>query len=559
MERKLVVIGLDGATFDIINPLIKEGKMPVIASLISEGVSGELESTLPPISSAAWTSFFTGMNLGKHGIFHFLIRKPDGDGFSLGNSQDIQARTIFSNISAKGKTISAINIPITYPPQEINGFMVSGIPVPSNARDFTYPRSLLGDINREIGDYTVDGDFSSMNNHHNVPVDDFRNYEDLLEKLKEIECQRLKASLFLMETHPCDAYVVVLTLLDRVQHYFWRFMDKRHAGYTEEGARRFGRVILDCYEKMDEAIGEIIKSSGKNTMFIIMSDHGFGPQYSDFHVNKWLKDTGWLKMKACPRLVMRRSNVQRVLTKLGLERVSRKLPASINSFAVFVPKIKKINDFHDIEWSKTRAYSALFGISVNLKGRENRGVVEPGNEYHKVLEELKARLHQLVNPQTGETLVEKVFESNEIYTGPCAKQGPDLLFQIKGISCVPSDNYNAASCFETRVNHAISGTHRMNGIFIMNGEGVRKTDELQNLHITDVAPTMLYLLQVPIPKEMDGRVIVEAFTPEFLGKNDIEFSEGSYSEKGERQEGSPYSAEEEHALKESLKGLGYLS
>lgn len=559
MGRKIVVIGLDGATFDIIKPLINKGKLPIIASLISEGVSGELQSTLPPISSAAWTSFLTGMNPGKHGIFHFLIRRPDGHGFSLCNSQDIQTRTIFSNISAKGKNIGAINIPMTYPPEKINGFIVSGIPVPPGARDYTYPHSLLGDINKEIGGYIVDYDFSFMNNHHNVPVDDFRKYEHLLEKLKEIEYQRLKTTLFLMERYPCDAFVVVLTLLDRVQHYFWRFMDKRHAGYTEEGARRFGQVIFDCYKKMDEAIGKIVTSLGKDTTFIIMSDHGAGPHYSDFHVNRWLKDTGWLKMKACPRLVARRSNIQRVLTRLGLESISKKLPASINSLPIFIPKIKRIMDFQDIEWSKTQAYSALYGISVNLKGRETEGIVDPGDEYHKVVEELKARLYQLANPQTGERVVERVLERNEIYAGPYSKHGPDLLFQVKGVSCVPSDSYNATSWFESRVNHAISGTHRMNGIFVMKGEGVKKNTELQNLHIIDVAPTILYLLHIPIPKEMDGRVIAEAFTPEFLGKHDIKFSEDSYSERGTREEGSPYSTEEEHALKESLKGLGYLS
>ena len=559
MGRKLVVIGLDGATFDIIKPLINEGKLPVIASLISEGVSGELQSTLPPISSAAWTSFLTGMNPGKHGIFHFLVRRPNGYGFLLCNSQDIRAQTIFSSISAEGKTIGAINIPITYPPEEINGFIVSGIPVPPSARDYTYPSSVLGDINKEIGDYTVDYDFSSMNNHHNVSVDDLEKYEQLLESLKEIEDRRLKTALHLMKSHPSDAFMVVLTLIDRVQHYFWRFMDKRHAGYTEEGARRFGRVILDCYEKMDEALGVIVESSGKDTTFIIMSDHGAGPHYSNFYVNKWLADMGWLRMKACPRLVVGRSNIQRVLTRLGLGRISKKLPASLNSFPVLFPKIKRVRDFEDIKWSKTRAYSALYGISVNLKGREDRGVVEPGDEYNKIVEELKALLCQLVDPQTGETLVEEVFEGNQIYAGPYSKQGPDLLFQMKGISCVPSDHYNAASWFETRVNHAISGTHRMNGIFVMKGEGIIKTCELRNLQITDVAPTMLYLLQVPIPKDMDGRVMVQAFTPEFLKQNDIRFSEDLPGEKPPMEGSTPYSAEEEHALKEFLKGLGYLN
>ena len=553
--KKIVVIGLDAATFDIIKPLINEGKLPVIASLLSEGVSGELQSTFPPISGPAWASFLTGMNPGKHGIFDFVIRRSDGKGFLLSNSQDIQTPTIFSNISAEGMTVGAINIPMTYPPEKINGFMVSGIPVPPGARDYTYPRSLLEDI----GDYTVDYDFSFMNNHHNVPTDDIGKYEHLFENLKKIEDCRLKTALHLMKTYPCDVFVVVLTLIDRVQHYFWRFMDKRHAGYSEEGARRLGRVIRDCYEEMDKAIGKLMTSVCTDTTFIIISDHGAGPHYSDFYVNKWLKDTGWLAMKACPRLILNRSNIQRVLIKLGLERVSKKLPASVNSLPILIPRIKREMDFNDIEWSKTRAYSAFYGVSINLRDREYQGLVQQGYEYNKFVQEIKTRLQQLVDPQTGETLVEKILEGNEIYTGPYSKQGPDLLFVMKGMSCIPSNSYTARSWFENRVNHATSGTHRMNGIFIMKGKGVKKIDELQNLHITDVAPTMLYLLQVPIPSDMDGRVITEAFTSEFLSENRIRFTDLSSGERGTKERRTLYSDKEEEALKESLRGLGYLS
>ncbi len=557
MGKKIVVIGLDGATFDIIKPLINEGRLPVISSLLSKGSSGELQSTLPPISGPAWASFLTGMNPGKHGIFHFLIRSSDGQGFLLGNSQDIQTSTIFSYFSAEGKSVGAINIPMTYPPEEMNGFIISGIPVPPGAKDYTYPHSLLEDINKEIGDYAVDYDFSVMNDHHNFTADEAGKYEHLLNNLKKIEDCRLKTALHLMKKYPCDVYVVVLTLLDRVQHYFWRFMDKRHAGYNDEGARRFGRVICDCYERMDEAIGEIMACSSIDTTFIIMSDHGAGPHYSDFHINKWLKDNGWLKMKFCPRLVLNRSKIQRVLMKLGLGLVSKKLPESVNSLAVFVPGIKRERDFNDIKWSKTLAYSALYGISINLKGREKEGLVEPGEEYHKVIKELKVRLQQLVDPQTGEALVEKVLESSEMYTGPYSMQGPDLLFLTRDLSCVPSDSYSTHSLFETRMNHAISGTHKMNGIFVMNGKGVKKGDELQNLQITDVAPTMLYLLKVPIPGDMDGKVITEAFTPEYLRENQIRFTDIPSAGKKERR--TSYSDKEEEALKESLKGLGYLN
>ncbi|NWF52534.1 MAG: alkaline phosphatase family protein [Nitrospirae bacterium] len=557
MKNKVIVIGLDGATFDIIKPLINEGKLPVIASLLSKGASAELQSTLPPISGPAWTSFLTGMNPGKHGVFHFLTRRSDGNGFLLCSSHDIKTPTIFDYISAEDKTIGSINIPMTYPPPKVNGFIVSGIPVPPQAKDYTYPYELYEDIKMHVGDYTIDYDFSSMNKKVDSILDEIERYRYLAENLMDIEERRLKTGLFLMNKYPCDLFVIVLTLLDRVQHYFWRFMDKRHAGYSDIGAKEFGRVIHNCYEKIDKAIGEIISSSSDNTTFIVMSDHGSGPHYSDFHINKWFIDIGWLQMKSCPRVILNRSNIKRILTKLGFKKLSEKLPPSLNSLSIFIPKVKRENDFIDIVWSKTLAYSAFYGISINLKGREERGIIEPGEEYQKLIEVLKARLYQLIDPRTGEPLIENILEKNEIYSGPFSDQGPDILFLTKDLNCIPSDSYTAHSWYEIRVNHATSGTHRMNGIFIMKGKGIKNTEELQNLKITDIAPTILYLLHAPIPKGMDGRLITEAFTPQFLNENKIKFTDIELGYKKERR--SFYSAQEEEMLKESLKGLGYMS
>jgi predicted AlkP superfamily phosphohydrolase/phosphomutase len=450
------------------------------------------------------------------------------------------------------RTAGAINIPMTYPPLKVNGFMVSGIPVPHQAKDYTYPNNLYEDIKKCVGEYTIDFDFSSMNES-----DEIERFRYLAENLIDIEGRRLKTGLFLMNKYPCDFFVIVLTLLDRVQHYFWRFMDKKHAGYSDEGAKQFGRVIYNCYERMDKAIGKIISSSTDNTTFIVISDHGSGPHYSDFHINKWLIDIGWLKIKSCPRIILNRSNIKRILTKLGLKKLSEKLPPYLNSLTIFIPKIKRKNDFTDIVWSKTLAYSAFYGISINLKGREKGGIIDPGEEYQKLIKELKARLYQLINPQSGEPLIENILERNEIYSGPFSDQGPDILFLTKDLNCIPSDSYTAHSWYETRINHATSGTHRMNGIFIMKGKGVKKAVELQNLQITDIAPTILYLLHVPIPRDIDGRVITEAFTPQFLSENIIKFTDIKSGVKKEKR--SSYSIHEEEMLKESLKGLGYLS
>ena len=122
---KLLIIGIDGATLDLILPWVESEHLPTIGRLIKSGVHGDLASTLPPVTSPAWPTFMTGCNPGKHGVFDFI--QPTGSDFSLVNATKIKQPTIWQRLSSAGYRVGVLNVPVTYPPKPLNGFMISGI------------------------------------------------------------------------------------------------------------------------------------------------------------------------------------------------------------------------------------------------------------------------------------------------------------------------------------------------------------------------------------------------------------------------------------------------
>src|SRR5262245_39683574 len=152
--RRVLLIGLDGATFDVLDPLMAEGRMPHLAALIAGGTRGILQSTKPPITPAAWTTFMTGKGPGRHGVIDFLRYDHTTGKLSFNNYIEIHGRTIWELLSDRGYRVGSINLPMTYPPREVNGFMISGFATPSIDLDFTYPRDLKSEILRRYPDYT---------------------------------------------------------------------------------------------------------------------------------------------------------------------------------------------------------------------------------------------------------------------------------------------------------------------------------------------------------------------------------------------------------------------
>jgi len=556
-KTKVLIIGLDGATFDLILPWIKDGKLPHFSLIMENGVYGELKSTIPILTPPAWSSFMTGKNPGKHGVMGFFSREKNGYGVKVTNSTHRGTKEIWTILSENGKKVGIVNVPITYPPKKVNGFMITGMmTTPPKSEDYTYPPFLREELEKIAGRKTLDPLFTYLEREGVFINEAF----DSTEKLEKI-------SLFLMEKHKPDFFMVVFNGTDYLQHRFWRHIDPEHPMYEAEKSEKYVKILLRYYQKIDEILRNFIETADDKTMIIVMSDHGAGPLYKYVHVNSWLMQMGLLKLKR--RLITR---LKHFVYKIGLSpekiyntlfsirlgsiriktnRSNTKIRAFLNNFFM---------SFSDVDWLRTKAYSMGSGlIYINLKGREPSGTVNPGLEYENLREQIINQLYRLKDSETGEHVIEKVYRKEEIYAGPYLDTLPDIVFIPKPKYMTFEEYEFAANSIITRA-EAVSATHKLNGILLMKGPGIKKGLCLQNAEITDIAPTVLHFLGLPIPEDMDGKVLVEALTSSYLSLNSISYSTEVKSAKGSllgRKE-EAYSREDEEELKSRLRELGYL-
>lgn len=518
---RVLVIGLDGATPQLLFPWAAEGKLPHLASLIKEGVSGKLRSTIPPITAAAWVSFMTGKSPGNHGVVDFVQRKlgsyeidyynpakaasegNSGIDLSVISSKTIRIKKIWDILSENGKRVGVMHVPITYPPKKVNGFMITGLGTPSQESNFTYPSTLREKI--------IDQGYKIHITELNVE----NNEDAALRDMRETEEKRCEIAIKLMEEYnDWDFFFVMFEATDFIQHLFWKHSDPSHHAYDPEKAKEYGDSILGCYQMLDELIGKILKNiDGDNIAVIIMSDHGSGPLNKLLYINQWLMDQGLIELKKrnderiAVKLALNEENIRNTLVKLGLKRAIKKIPLGIRTK---VPKANKIYTSADFDWRKTKAYSVGgWGfVFLNLMGREPEGIVSE-EEYEPLRDYIIGELYKLKDPDTGENIIKKVFKKEDLYNGQPYDHFPDLIIITdESIDCnhtLTKDSSVLVPSFPEK-----SGNHRKDGIFIMKGTNVKKDTIIENAAIIDIAPTILYLLGTSY-SDMDGEVLNEAF------------------------------------------------
>ena len=548
---KVLVIGLDGATLDIIKPLVEAGRLPTFASFIQEGVWGKLRSTVLPVTPPAWTSFMTGKNPGKHGIFGFFVNSPGKYKTRLITGQDIKAKPFWEYFKDQQR-IGLVEVPLTYPPKPINGVMISGMIVPSPFKVFTYPSSLHTELIREFGEYPIDRWLRTY-----VQKGDF------IEGLKALYYYtsfRQKAALHLVNNKgPFEFFMVVFRGTDFVQHYAFKFLDKDYVAKHPEEGKKFGEVIYQFYEKVDAYLAQLIQTAGKDCTTVIMSDHGGGPLKKRFYINSWLIRKGYLKLKKGIKrreITIKNKPLERIFKRLHLEHI---LPPSLRNLKFPIPQVLEHHPVELIDWENTKAFANLVWtdgvIRINLKGREPHGCVLP-EEYENLKEEIKQKLLNLTDPETGKHFIEKVYKREEIYNGAYVKDAPDLLILTKDISYAFKVGLEGDKFLETPADPS-PATHRMDGIFFMKGPYINQGKELKGLNITDIAPTILYLMGSPVPKDMDGRLIEEAIDVDYLQKYPVIFQEKDEESK-EAVRAEAFSAKEIKEIEKELKSLGYM-
>jgi predicted AlkP superfamily phosphohydrolase/phosphomutase len=536
--NRVLLLGIDGATFSVLDPAFEAGHMPRLKGLLDEGASGVLTSTIPPYTPPGWTSIFTGVNPGRHGIF----------GFTLGNAQRneglvrldrVKAPALWNAANAQGARVGLFNVPMTYPPPAVDGFAVSGMLTPEGGgatpHSFTHPQSLAATIAARAGSYEID-----------IEVDYDQDYKStaIIDRLSRNLAGKRRALAALLEESDLRLLFSVLEAPDRLMHVHYKYIDPRCEHFGAPEAATIRERVWGFFDEMDEFIGEHLSWAGDGYV-VTMSDHGFGPKDKVVNLNLALKGWGLLSLRTAGA----------VGSSATLRRAARRVKG-------IVPKRiwrrAKGAAHAAIDWSATRAFASpnpQQGIYVNLQGREPHGIVARA-DYDAVRAEVAAGLAELVDPDDGGPVVDRVFMREEVMTGPAAEGAPDLFPVCRGYSYELSDGLYSTSVI-TDYRSLPRGFHNTEGIFGVAGPGIEARPGLR-ARLYDIAPTALYLAGLEVPAGLDGRVLTETLPAELLARRPVVTTEMELPLAGAGAEASPYSEEEEAAIEDSLRHLGYL-
>lgn len=512
MAKKAVVIGLDGATFRLLDPLMKEGVMPNLRALASTGVRGILKSTMPPYTAPAWTTFATGVQPGKHGCYDFLLPTDDLEKFDLCNSTRIRTKTLYELLFEKQRKSVLINLPNTYPAQLPTPTITSLLTVGDQA---VFPESLK-DTYPELHNYRLTPDESLQLKGK---------LDEYIDDILDVERGHMQAVKILWENEPWDFFFYLFSSTDWISHaMFDQLMKDRPAKATE------------LFRYIDEQIGWVKDHLPPDTNLYIVSDHGFKVFHKTFYFNKWLEQEGYLTTKSADA-----TNFHGAISKQDEQRQAiqnkKKLQVNVSKSTMqllgksksvergarwFYHKIAKpflpvkINLDVTIDFSKTRVCfpkgRTMTAMYINDGRKYKNGIVMSDQDYTQLRDEVKTKLQSLRGPD-GQLVTPKVYTKEEIYGDSVPERCPDLFYEFGDYWFV--GQFHSSDLFIDE----ISNKHDADGIFIAWGPGVKQQVELPEYSIADVAPTILHDLHESIPIYMDGAVMdifIEQRAPLFV-------------------------------------------
>ncbi|MEW5987345.1 MAG: alkaline phosphatase family protein [Chloroflexota bacterium] len=560
LGRKAFVIGLDGATWDLLLPWAEAGHLPTLARLLKTGAYGRLATTIPPVSASAWVSFATGANPGRHGVFDFVFPKPGTTEIGVSNVNSRGAPPFWETVEAAGGQVGLVNVPLTYPPQPHQGFTVCGFLAPNQASAYTYPAELKEEIRQSVGPFPL----------HEFEGNRSRHVGRFLEDMLRFERERLAAVVHLLRNKPWDLFVYVLKTTDTVQHEIWHLLDPQHPRHDPDAAAEFTPAILRYYQEVDGLVARLMAEAPPDTFVLLMSDHGGGPFHKFFHVNNWLVAQGWLHFRRTPW-----SLVKRLLFRVGVTPVNTLRVVNLLRLGRVRKSVKRgrgrgllrrlFLSFDDVDWSRTKAFAVgNFGqIYLNVKGQRPQGTVTPGQEYERLRQQIIEAALALRDPETGEAVIRAAYRREEIYHGPRLALAPDIILHTDRAKYVSFGHADFGSNRLLEPSIGQTGHHQMDGIVLLHGPGVAP-GELNGANIMDVAPTVLYALDLPIPAAMDGRPLTEAFKADYQAAHPIRQMEAPPGPVGESGDGrlpaaEVYSGEEREQMMEHLRDLGYVA
>ncbi len=443
---------------------------------------------------------------------------------------------------------------MTYPPSEVNGFMISGMLTPGKTSTYTFPANLAD----TLSDYVIDLEYLRTENHFDL--NDIPDQEVLLADITHMLRKRGETSLRLMAEYQWDFFMTVFTSTDRICHFFWDYLDLE----ADRGRESQIQARIDEYFRLlDQILGDMIAFAGESARVLVVSDHGFGPAPTKrVNLNNWLIDQGLLSLNTGTERGM-------ILSSLNLRlRGNRKLKSLLKK--VLPQDIQRTIQEGDrgkgvrlIDWSKTSAYgyplyANVCGIAVNRQGTKRAGIVPPGTEYEKLRDRLINQAGNLIDPSTGQPIVVTAYRREELYDGKFIDEFPDVILVMDSDYSV-STSMMYTDLVMPITQHPYSGDHRQKGLFIISGPCILCGQLDQDTKIEDMAPTILYLMGIEIPDDMDGRVLAEVFDKSYLQSVPPQYtSVHTESHIGKTSDEEVYSEEEEEEIRERLRSLGYL-
>jgi predicted AlkP superfamily phosphohydrolase/phosphomutase len=532
MSLRTLIIGLDGATFTVLDELLEKGMMPRLASFFARGVRAPLRTIVPALTPPAWTSLMTGRTPGHHGVFDFFrMESPEDRHIRFFTSLDVKSETIFGLASAAGLRVTAMNYPSMFPPPRLNGYVVPGWVPWRQLRLACWPEGLMDSLKtlpgfnqRELAmdfkleEKTIEG------------CDDPEQFAPWIGLHTRRERNWFEIFRHLTKEDPSDLTAVLFDGVDKLQHLCWRFLRPQDARPLEtEWELKIREICLDYFRSLDEILGEMFEIAGPETTIVMASDHGFTSTRRVLHLNAWLAEKGYLAWADAAA----EWDTQGAL--LGVSQVARHTWM--------------------IDWSKTTAFAATptsNGIYINVSRDGGPGV--PESEYPAFRERLIADLNNFIDPELGVPVVTRVWTREDVFYGPCGAVAPDLTLELEGtasVSILPSP-VTLSWRPET------AGYHHPVGIFAAAGPGIKHGEKVGELSILDVAPLVLYSLGLQVPEDMQGTVPREIFQPEAIAARPIIKTAAVAASGSTETATAVLSSEDEEVILESLRDLGYI-
>lgn len=474
---KLILIGLDGASYNLLEYWMKRGELPYLRELFQNGVSGKLSTTIPPNTAVVIPSICTGKNPGKIGISSFT------KGQKLVTSRDLPKNTIWNLLSRNGYRSLIVNVPLTYPAREINGYMISDSRyVPSKDSDYVYPEELK----ELVHDYPIGNPERSVDNNGVYDAD-----KELLSLSKFINKKFEITERIIDKDSNIDFIFLYINETDTLGHRI--FKNQEH--------------ILSFYKEIDSRIRELVRKSGSRNI-IVFSDHGF-EKYPDyyFNINTWLKKEGYIKTSGGTLLQVITSKAYELMQRSSiLKKTGIKIAKSMLTD-------QKGTKLPGVNWDATIAYSNSYGINLFSEN------ISDETSYEDVRDEIMRKMREIKGID-GKKVIAEIYKREELYRGQFLNEFPDILFLTNGY--YPNIVHYLKDIFQLvdekekmKGGGVLEGTHVTNlafdPILIAYGEDIEKKKELKDVNIYDIVPTILHMFDLLIPGDVDGKVLIEMF------------------------------------------------